>query len=70
MARKIKRLNPYERAINDVLKNARRPLSTREVSQFGDMSWMTAKKYLNSLNRKRKSVHTKKKGTSRMWYLD
>ena len=69
MARKIKRLSPYERAINDVLRNARRPLSTREIADYGDMSWSTAKKYLQRLNRKRKTVHTKKQGKSRLWYL-
>jgi response regulator of citrate/malate metabolism len=69
LTKKIRRLSPYERAINDVLRNARRPLSTREVAEYGNMSWLTAKKYLERLNRKRKTVHTKKKGKSRLWYL-
>jgi hypothetical protein len=69
LARKIRKLSPYERAINDVLRNARRPLSTREVAEYGDMSWLTAKKYLNRLNTKRRTVHSKKKGRTRLWYL-
>lgn len=66
---KRKKLNPFERAAFDVLKNARRPLSTNEVAYFADMSWSTAKKHLGRLYKKRNSVHTKKKGQSRLWYF-
>ena len=54
-------MNPYERAINDILKNANRPLPTREISRFGDMSWLAAKKHLNGFYKKRKTIHTKKR---------
>lgn len=60
-------LNPFERTILDVLKRSKRSLSTREVAQFSGMSWSTANKYLNRLNRKRKTLKTKKEGNKRMW---
>ena len=62
-------LNPYERTIIDVLRNARRPLSTSEVAEYSGMSWMTAKNYLERLYRRRKDIHTRKKGKSKIWYI-
>jgi len=62
-------LLPYERAAQDIIKHARRPLSTNEIAEFGDMSWATAKKHLFSLHKKRKTIHTKKKGKSRLWFI-
>jgi len=65
-----RRLNPYERTILDILRNARRPLSTREIAEYGGMSWLTAKRYLERLYRQRKTLHTKKKGKTRLWYIE
>ena len=69
MKRSKRGLNPYERTILDILKNARRPLSTREIAEYGGMSWLTAKNYLKKLYNKRKNLHTKKKGKIRLWYI-
>jgi len=66
--RSIPELKPYERLVNDIVRNAKRPLSTNEVAGFGNMSWVTATKHLNSLIKKRKSFHTKKKGKTKLWY--
>jgi response regulator of citrate/malate metabolism len=66
---KNRTLNPYERTANEVLKNAHRKLSTNEVAQYGEMSWQTAKKHLNNLSRKRKSIHTEKKGKTKLWFF-
>lgn len=68
--KKIPKLKPLERAAQDVLKNARRPLTTNEVANFSGMSWQSAKKHLHGLNRKRKSIGTKKKGRARFWFID
>lgn len=46
-------LNIYEQSILRLLKTARRPLTTTQVAQKLNISWETAKKYLDSLNRKR-----------------
>ena len=67
--KKIPKLKPLERLARDVLKNAKRPLSTNEVADFSGMSWQSAKKHLNGLNRKRKSVHTEKRGRARFWFI-
>ncbi|KYK23281.1 hypothetical protein AYK24_10725 [Thermoplasmatales archaeon SG8-52-4] len=65
----IPKLKPLERAAQDVLKNARRPLTTNEVANFSGMSWQSARKHLKGLHRKRKSVHTEKRGTARFWFI-
>lgn len=67
--KKIPKLKPLERAIKDVLKNAKRPLSTNEVADFSGMSWQSAKKHLNGLHRKRKSIQTEKRGRARFWFI-
>ena len=69
MNNKKRKLTPHERVILDVMKNSRRPLSTREIAEYGNMSWLTAKKNIERLYRNRKSMHTKKKGNARLWYL-
>ena len=67
--RKIPQLKPLERAAQDVLRNARRPLTTNEVANFSGMSWQSAKKHLKGLHRKRRGVHTEKKGKARLWFV-
>ena len=42
MALMIEKMNPYDRVICEILKNARRPLTTNEVAYFGNISWLTA----------------------------
>jgi len=41
--------NIYEEKILQVLHRARIPISTREVARRADISWNTAKKYLEIL---------------------
>jgi len=69
LVKKSNKLTPHERVTWEILKNSRRELSTSEIANFGNMSWSTTKKSLNKLYNKRKTLHTKKKGNSRMWYL-
>ena len=64
------KLSPHERVALEVLNNSRRELSTSEVAKYGNMSWSTAKKSLNKLYRKRRFLHTKKKGKARMWFIE
>ena len=66
---KIKKLKPYERIAHDVLKNAHRKLSTNEVAEHANMSWSTAKKNLKELRKKRRGVHSEKKGKSILWFI-
>jgi len=46
-------LNVYEQAIIRLLKIARRPLTTTQVTEKLGISWETAKKYLEVLHDKR-----------------
>jgi len=62
-------LSPYERVILDILKNSHRPLSTREIAAFGNMSWLTAKKTVDRLYRNRRDIHTEKRGKAQLWFL-
>jgi predicted transcriptional regulator len=64
-----KGLNPYERVVLDILRNSRRPLSTRELAAFGNMSWLTAKKTVERLYRNRGDIHTEKRGNAQLWFL-
>ena len=67
MARRKKNLglNPFERTIVNVLERARRPLSVRQISNFGRMNWKTADKYVGYLERSKK-ISCKRKGNKRM----
>ncbi len=58
-------LNPFERTVIDVLERAKRPLSVRQVSQFGNMNWKTADKHIGELE-KRKKISCKKRGNKKM----
>ena len=69
MPNKRKKLTPHERVVLSILKNSHRELSTREIAKYGNMSWVTAKKSLKKLYNARKTVHTKKKGRARLWFI-
>jgi len=64
-----KRLTPHERVAWEVLKNSGRKLSTSEVASYGNMSWLTAKRTLNKLYRKRKTLHQKTEGRAKKWFI-
>lgn len=61
-------LNPFERTIMSVLTRAGRPLTTRQIAEYGEMSWLTAKKYLTKLN-KEKRISKERRGKSVYWSL-
>lgn len=65
MVKRSQGLNPFERTIIDVLERARRPLSVRQISQYGKMHWKTANKYIAKLE-KRNKVICKKRGNKKM----
>lgn len=65
--KKIPDLKPQERLALDVLKNARRGLSTNEVSQYSGMAWSTTKKALLGLRKKRKSIQMEQEGRAMMY---
>lgn len=62
------KLNPFERTVLSVLGRAGRPLTTRQVADYSDMSWLTAKKYLKKLGKERR-VQKEKKGKAIYWTL-
>lgn len=47
------KLNKYEQAILQVLAQAHRPMSIREIAGATHMSWATARKYLAQLVEKK-----------------
>jgi response regulator of citrate/malate metabolism len=61
-------LNVYEQAIIRLLKTARRPLTTTQVTEKIGISWETAKKYLDILNRKR-LISKKTEGNRIYWKI-
>ena len=63
-------MKPYDRLIIDILVDARRPLSTLEISKYGNFSWTTAKKHLNNLLVSVKYIKTYKNGNINMWKID
>jgi hypothetical protein len=69
LVRNDKSLTPHERVAWEVMKNAGRKLSTNEVANFGNMSWLTAKKTLNKLYRKRRTLHKKTEGRAKIWFI-
>ncbi len=50
--KKSQGLNPFERTIVDVVDRARRPLSVNQISEFGEMNWKTADKYVETLEKR------------------
>jgi len=66
MERKRKDIpTPYERAIVDVLKNAHRPLTIKQISEFGNMDWKTVNKYVDNLA-KGKEISCEWKGNKKL----
>ena len=63
-------MKPIDRLICEILTNARRPLSTLEVSTYGNFSWVTAKKHLNELLKTVQNIKTYKNGRTNMWVID
>ncbi|GEM_PF-2107243 len=62
-------LTPYERLTCEILENARRPLTTNEVADYGNMSWLTAKKHLVNLSKRDIGIYREKKGRANFWYI-
>ena len=52
--KKSLKLEPFEQVILLYLIRARRPLTTLQISKQTKLSWSTVKKYVHSLNRKKK----------------
>lgn len=63
-------LVPHERVACEVLENARRPLTTNEVAGYGNMSWLTAKKHLEELSKKRLGICSRNKGRAKLWFIE
>ena len=60
MTKRKSRFSRKEKAIMRVLYEARKPMSIREISEKADMSWVTVRKYLNTLERRGfKTVHVR-----------
>ncbi len=53
MVKKKKGFNPYERVALTALVRARRKLTTKQVADMTQLSWITAKKHLLNLKKKR-----------------
>lgn len=66
----VSKLPPVERVTCQVLENARRPLTTHEVSKYGNMSWSTAKRRLESLKKRNIGIQSKNKGRAKMWFIE
>ena len=62
------KLNPFERTVLSVLGRAGRPLTTRQIADYSDMSWLTARKYLEKLGKQRR-VQKTVRGKSIYWSL-
>lgn len=64
MTRK-KYFNKYEKEILRLLYKENRPMTIREIAEKVDMSWVTARKWLNILKNKGLVKHGKKKTTQK-----
>lgn len=62
-------LSPHQRVACDIMEQARRPLTTNEIAEFGNMSWATANKHLKILEKKRIGVKHKKIGKKTEWFI-
>ena len=63
-------LPPYQRVACEILQNARRPLTTNEVADYGNMSWLTAKKHLEGLENQNIGIHSNRKGNAKLWFIE
>ncbi len=61
-----KRLKPHDRVILDALWRAQRPLTTKQVSERSGTTWITARKHLESLSRRK--LLAKHVGTNRIYW--
>tara|TARA_Y100000310_G_scaffold302836_1_gene340604 strand:- start:5854 stop:6093 length:240 start_codon:yes stop_codon:yes gene_type:complete len=43
--------NLYEKALLETLISAKRPLTTKQIAEITKVNWITARKYLERLNR-------------------
>jgi predicted transcriptional regulator len=59
---------PEEKRIINVLYAAHKPLTTKRVSEMSELSWQTAKKYLQELYKKGTVVNGRY-GKSVYWWL-
>ena len=64
----MKERKRIKRDILNVLYWAQRPLTTSEVAKYADISWNTAKKYLQRLYQQR-YVKRGEKGNAIYWWL-
>ncbi len=64
--RSAKRLKPHDRVILDALWRAQRPLTTKQVSERSGTTWITAKRHLESLSRRK--LLAKHVGTNRIYW--
>jgi len=67
---KLGDLSPHQRAACQVLENARRPLTTNEIADYANMSWLTAKKHLEVLEKKNIGIHSSRKGNAKLWFIE
>lgn len=64
-------LNVYEKAILlELLKSQGSPLSTTQISRMCGIKWTTANKHLNSLSRKRNTVHKIRGDNVTLWRMN
>jgi len=63
-------LKPVDRAACEVLEDARRPLTTNEVAEYGKMSWLTAKKHLEKLSQMGIGIHRDRQGRTDFWSVE
>lgn len=65
----IKDLTPYEWRTCQILENAKRPLTTNEIAEYGNMSWLTAKRHLEALRKRKIGISSQKKGRAKLWFI-
>ena len=61
-----RRLKPHDRVILDALWRAQKPLTTKQVSERSGTTWITAKRHLESLARRK--LLAKHVGTNRIYW--
>jgi len=61
-----KKLKAHDRVIIDALWRAQRPLTTKQISERGGMTWITARKHLENMSRHK--CISKHVGTNRIYW--
>jgi len=64
------KLKPVDRVACEVLIDARRPLTTNEVAEYGNMSWLTAKKHLEKLSQMDIGINRDRKRRADFWFIE